>query len=108
MVYALDINETAEILGCIASIFDISILNKSQLEIYNILHKNYHNKNKLLQESKKKTIYLTERVKRYLELHPLDKEEVDYQDFKKIADRLCCNVDFVKKCIIKQTIIEKK
>lgn len=107
-IYHLDINEAIEILGCIASIFDVSILNRTELKIYHTLMKNYHNKNKLLKESQRKTKFLTERVKHYLELHPLDKEEVNNKDFKKVADRLCCDISFVKKMYYKTDYYQQK
>ena len=48
----------------------------------------------LLKKSEEKTLYLTNRVKNYLELHQLT-EQANYDDIKKISDRLCCSTDFV-------------
>lgn len=50
----------------------------------------------MIKTSKIKTIYLTDRVKKYLELHPLE-DEPTISDLKKIADRLSCSTDFVRK-----------
>ena len=94
-VYNLDINSVAEILGVICGKFDISILNEEQIEIYNQLIKNYYSYKRLLKKSEEKTLYLLNRVKNYLELHPLT-EPVNYDEIKLISDRLCCSTDFVK------------
>lgn len=95
-VYNLDINSVADILGVISGQFDVSILNENQLKIYNLLIKNYHNYTNLMKKSEMKTIYLTDRIKKYLELHPLEDEPTIYY-FKKVADRLSCSTDFVRK-----------
>ena len=93
-VYNLDINNVTEILGVISDKFDISILNEKQMKIYNVLIKDYCNYKELLKKSEEKTLYLTNRVKNYLELHQLT-EQANYDDIKKISDRLCCSTDFV-------------
>lgn len=94
-VYSLDINIVADILGAISRKFDASILTEKELKIYNLLIKGYYNYIDLIKKSKIKTIYLTDRVKKYLELHPLDEPTIS--DLKKIADRLSCSTDFVRK-----------
>ena len=94
-VYSLDINSVADILGAISGQFDVSILTEKELKIYNLLIKNYYNYIDLIKKSKMKTIYLTDRVKKYLELHHLDEPTIS--DLKKVADRLSCSTDFVRK-----------
>ena len=93
--YNIDINSATKILGVISGLFDFP-LSSEEMKIYNSLIKNYNNYNDLLKKSGMKTAYLTSRVKRYLELHPL-KDEPTFRDFKKIADRLSCSVAFVEK-----------
>lgn len=93
-VYNLDINNVTEILGVISDKFDVSVLNEKQMKIYNVLIKDYCNYKKLLKKSEEKTLYLTNRVRNYLELHQLT-EQANYDDIKKISDRLCCSTDFV-------------
>jgi len=66
-VYNLNINNATEILGVIFDKFDISILDEKQIEIYNVLIKDYCNYKELLKKSEEKTLYLTNRVKNYLD-----------------------------------------
>ncbi len=53
-VYNLDINNVTEILGVISDKFDVSVLNEKQMQIYNVLIKDYCNYKELLKRVKKK------------------------------------------------------
>ena len=104
MLQAIALKNMLKKYGCEVEIIDFS--NEGQRNLYAPLPKAHNwkqvikraiwrtNYKELLKKSEEKTLYLTNRVRNYLELHQLT-EQANYDDIKKISDRLCCSTDFV-------------
>ncbi len=99
--YDISLDSATRILSKLMN-YDLGVLNEEETMIYNVVSKHYEVYQKLEEESEQQTKKLSDRIIRYFDQNEEKLKKLENIDFKKIANRLCCQEKLVKEIYYNQ------